>query len=516
MIVTFTPENTTNMRSLCKEWTEGSPAAFAVLDGEGTWSGTNQLCITQEGQTPFIGQWTTVSNWTTDGSPYLWWTGPADTAILQAVVDWGLSTGLLGGNRKVGVIAGTRASDQLALNQYLLPDLRRAGVTATVETIAASPTESATTSTEAPLVIQKLKAAGVDSVIPLIPFNAFFPLLQAETAQNYFPKLLLSDYESSIEAALGLLPDPYEKALNGQEGVTTETLGGIDDTRPESEGGYDPSVRSCFATWHKAYPQIPPGDQSFYIEEQGPVQGWCQEIRLFATAAKAAGRDLNRRTFVEAMSKIRDYPGGYSPVLQLRAGQVLRPDRVPGGGAAQQHTAFERLQNAEEPHRPGALLGGDDRLAPAAHRPMKADDVQALKDRWERTGWVVAERVIPEAHLEAAQRVLGRYFPTAEEFAADHDPERNRALRAESTRCPTAIPSRAASSTAWCCTTPWSPWPRPCWAPPTSGSTKGCSRPSTPTGRPTTTNSCTPTTATTRWSCPAMTSATNSWRCSSI
>jgi hypothetical protein len=317
MIVTFTPENTTNMRSLCKEWTEGSPAAFAVLDGEGTWSGTNQLCITQEGQTPFIGQWTTVSNWTTDGSPYLWWTGPADTAILQAVVDWGLSTGLLGGNRKVGVIAGTRASDQLALNQYLLPDLRRAGVTATVETIAASPTESATTSTEAPLVIQKLKAAGVDSVIPLIPFNAFFPLLQAETAQNYFPKLLLSDYESSIEAALGLLPDPYEKALNGQEGVTTETLGGIDDTRPESEGGYDPSVRSCFATWHKAYPQIPPGDQSFYIEEQGPVQGWCQEIRLFATAAKAAGRDLNRRTFVEAMSKIRDYPGGYSPVFSF-------------------------------------------------------------------------------------------------------------------------------------------------------------------------------------------------------
>jgi ectoine hydroxylase-related dioxygenase (phytanoyl-CoA dioxygenase family) len=63
---------------------------------------------------------------------------------------------------------------------------------------------------------------------------------------------------------------------------------------------------------------------------------------------------------------------------------------------------------------------------------MKADDLQALKERWERTGWVVAEQVIPEAHLEAAQRVLGRYYPTAEEFAADHDPERNRPLRAES------------------------------------------------------------------------------------
>ena len=79
------------MRALCKTWTEGSPAAFAVLDGIGAWTGDNQLCITQEGHTPFIGQWTTVTSWTDQGSPYLWWTGPDQAAILQAVVDWGLS-----------------------------------------------------------------------------------------------------------------------------------------------------------------------------------------------------------------------------------------------------------------------------------------------------------------------------------------------------------------------------------------------------------------------------------------
>ena len=54
-----------------------------------------------------------------------------------------------------------------------------------------------------------------------------------------------------------------------------------------------------------------------FIEEQGPVQGWCQEIRLFAEAATMAGPDLNRRTFVEAMSKIKNYPGGYSPILSF-------------------------------------------------------------------------------------------------------------------------------------------------------------------------------------------------------
>jgi hypothetical protein len=321
----FTPTNENVMRSLCKSWTEGSPAAFAVLDGVGTWSGDNELCVTQEGHTPFIGQWTTVTNWTTQGSPYLWWTGPDDATILQAVVNWGLATGLIGPTKKLGIVAGDRASDKLALNDYLMPDLARAGVKPVVVSIPANPTEAATTGADAPLVVQKLRSAGVTAVVPLLPFNAFYPVLQALTEQQYYPHLLLSDYESSILSALGLIPSPYNKVLNGQEGVTTETLGGIDDTRPYTQGGYDPGVRSCWTVWHKAYPQIPPGNQNFYIEEQGPVQGWCQEIRLFAAAAKAAGKDLNRRTFVEALSKIKNFPGGFSPVLSYGPDKFAGP-----------------------------------------------------------------------------------------------------------------------------------------------------------------------------------------------
>jgi hypothetical protein len=225
----------------------------------------------------------------------------------------------------VGAIAGDRASEQRALDDYLLPDLKRIGVQPVVETIPAQPAEAAATGSDAPLIVEKLRAAGVDSVIPLMPFNAFLPVLSAETQQKYFPKLLLSDYESSIESALGLLPIPFEKALDGQEGVTTETLGGIDDSRPEAQGGYDPGVRSCWTTWHKAYLEIPKGNMNDFIEEQGPVQGWCQEIRLFAKAASMAGPDLNRRTFVEAMSNIKDYPGGYTPILTFGPGKFSGP-----------------------------------------------------------------------------------------------------------------------------------------------------------------------------------------------
>ena len=206
-------------------------------------------------------------------------------------------------------------SDQDALNSFLLPDLRKAGITPQVVTITSDVGETASTDSDATLAAERLKAAGVQSVIPLLPENAFTPFIGAETAQSYFPKLLLSDYQSEIEVALGLIPIPYEKALNGQEGVTAETLGGIDLPVPESQGGYDPGVRSCWTVWHKAYPQTPKGNINDDIEEQGPVQGWCQEIRLFAKAATLAGKDLNRRTFVEAMSHITNFPGGYAPVL---------------------------------------------------------------------------------------------------------------------------------------------------------------------------------------------------------
>ncbi len=318
IIASFDPTNETQMRALCKTWTEGSPAAFAVLDGIGDWTGDDQLCITQEGRTPLIGAWTTVTNWTNEGSPYLWWTGPDQATILQAVVNWGLSAHLLGGTTKVGIIAGNRASDQLALNDYLIPDLRNAGITAVVKTIDSDPDDTATTDSQAPLVVQQLRSAGVTSVIPLIPFNVFYPVLQAETSQQWYPKLLLSDYEESIESALGLIPVPYEKALDGQEGLTTQTLGG--GTNPSGytgPRGYDTGVEACWTPWHKAYPQIPQGATTDYIEQQGPVVGWCQAITLFAKAARDAGPDLNRRSFVTAMSKITNFPGTSTPILSF-------------------------------------------------------------------------------------------------------------------------------------------------------------------------------------------------------
>ena len=258
-----------------------------------------------------IGQWTTVTNWTTEGSPYLWWTGPDQAVILQAVVNWGLSADLLAG-KKVGVIAGDRASDQLALKQYLLPDLSRAGVTPVVKTIASDPADTATTDTQAPLVVQQLRSAGVTSVIPLIPFNVFYPVLQAETDQQYFPKLLLSDYESSIESALGPPARPLREGPRRPGGPDHRDPRWRDRRRPptRARAATTPACAGCWIPSAQGLSPDPAGrHQPTSSRSRDPSVGWCQAITLFATAAKAAGPDLNRRTFVTAMSKITELPG---------------------------------------------------------------------------------------------------------------------------------------------------------------------------------------------------------------
>ena len=156
-IINIDPTNETDMRSVCKNWTEGPNAVFAVLDGVGSWDGTDQLCITQEGQTPLISQWTTVPNFAQPGDPYLWWTGPNQAQVLIATIDWAKSKGYISKTNTLGIIAGDRPSDQDALNDYLLPALKKMGIPTQVEPIAANPDEAASYQEDAPLVLEKLK-----------------------------------------------------------------------------------------------------------------------------------------------------------------------------------------------------------------------------------------------------------------------------------------------------------------------------------------------------------------------
>ena len=60
---------------------------------------------------------------------------------------------------------------------------------------------------------------------------------------------------------------------------------------------------------------------------------------------------------------------------------------------------------------------------------MRTTSLSEAKREWDTAGWCVVEGVIPPDVLDAAQRALPDLFPTADEFADDVDPDRNRLFR---------------------------------------------------------------------------------------
>jgi ABC-type branched-subunit amino acid transport system substrate-binding protein len=314
----FNPLDPADMRAKCKDWTT-SGGVFAVVD-TGKWYDDNQLCITEEGHLPLVSSWTTVTDWTERGAPYLWWTGPDQADVVLNLVPWGQREGLLSPDKKFAVLSGDRAGDKLAVNDYLLPALRAAGLKPTVvDTITASLDDPSTAQSQAKSAVSKLKSEGVETVIPLLPVNAFRSYLAAAKAQAYVPKLMLSDYEGTVNVALGLAEFQYPDLLSGQLGTTVYTLGSEDDDRPNGATklagtGYTPEATSCWQTYQKFNPKLL--TKLPFIEAQGPTMRWCDAIRLTAKAIDAAGKDLNRRTFLQALGVISDFPSpltnGYS------------------------------------------------------------------------------------------------------------------------------------------------------------------------------------------------------------
>ena len=55
-----------------------------------------------------------------------------------------------------------------------------------------------------------------------------------------------------------------------------------------------------------------------------------------------------------------------------------------------------------------------------------------LKAQWEADGWCVLERFLPDEAVAGATEQLESLFPSAEDFAADRDPERNAPFRIDS------------------------------------------------------------------------------------
>ena len=66
-------------------------------------------------------------------------------------------------------------------------------------------------------------------------------------------------------------------------------------------------------------------DYHGYLESTGTAMTWCQNIRLFAAAARLAGPNLTRTGFDAAMARLSSFPGTVVPELNYGSGKAWGP-----------------------------------------------------------------------------------------------------------------------------------------------------------------------------------------------
>jgi hypothetical protein len=263
-----------------------------------------------------VSGWSTVDDWTTRGAPYLWWTVPSANADIENLVLWAKQRGELTPSTRIGVVATTRASDQLALG-VMKSALDKAGLKLAVpaQVITYDRQQAVASATVA---VGKMKGK-VDVLLPLLPFDTFAFWLQSAENQEFFPHYLLSDFEQELVVAEALLGMQYTKSLQHAHGPTFARLGTGGNLEDHYPAQYSPDEKRCTQIWLRAFPSAKA------LQVAGVNMRWCDSITLFLKAARRAGPNLTRAGWAAAMASIHDEPTAMTPVMTFGPGRYAGP-----------------------------------------------------------------------------------------------------------------------------------------------------------------------------------------------
>lgn len=316
IIQVFNPLDSTAMRAQCIKWATDDKV-FAMVDSD-AWHTEGQLCLTEEHDTPLISRWTTASEWTRRGAPYLWWMAPSADDVIADWVLWAREAGHLGGSNVVGVAISDRASDNFA-RPLIEAALDRAGVNAKIEVI---PYDNARAQAALPGAIQRMKAAKVNRLFMMLPFTTYGFWLNHAGEQEYFPRYLISDYEAVTVVTFALLAAQHPKALHDAVGPTHIEMG-----VPDRLENFRAASRRCNDIFMAAHTDHEPGK----IQIAGVGMRWCDNITVFVEAARGASvaqnGQLTRDGFARAMGSLRNFPGRMTPQLTFGPGDYSGPSQ---------------------------------------------------------------------------------------------------------------------------------------------------------------------------------------------
>jgi hypothetical protein len=212
--------------------------------------------------------------------------------------------------KEVGLFAGSLTDqDELRVVQSTLRSLHVPVVQTAVQDVPNG--DASANDQQFSVIAQRFKEAGVNEVIAIGSGSYIWPQSQQAIQSSYNPRWVATD-EGALETAVlngSRIPSRYLTDM-----VTSNSY------PPNTLLWATPSEQNCARVVHRAYPtdkmtpptnpQISP-DQSFFA-----VEAACISLGLFATIAKAAGKNLTTSSFVQAGYRLRNavVPGLVAPV----------------------------------------------------------------------------------------------------------------------------------------------------------------------------------------------------------
>ncbi|MHB8466294.1 MAG: ABC transporter substrate-binding protein [Acidimicrobiales bacterium] len=292
----YNPNDATDMRAKCIQFTQDQKV-FAVVD-IGAWNSDAQLCVTQENHTPLITSLGTVKVWTTRGAPYLWWAAPTAEATLDNLTLWAKEKGQFAG-ATVGVAVADKEEDKVA-GARLKADFARLGIPLHYEEL---PYNTSDAQAAIPAAVNRMQAAHVNRVIMLLPLPSFNSWLSEAEAQVWRPRYVLTDYDDDILVAQ-ILYQGHPASLEGAVGTSFQEIGESNDPRT-----FRPGETRCNNIWKQHNPKAP------VAQQLATIMNVCQNISIFAEAARRAGPNLTRDTWAAAMGTIKNLVTSMSPEM---------------------------------------------------------------------------------------------------------------------------------------------------------------------------------------------------------
>ncbi len=295
-----------DMRAACVYLTE-EKKVFAVLGG---FFGDPILCVTEQHETPMLAQASEPDDFYVRSRGRYFSLAASKDRILGDLASALHRDGTLRG-RTIGVL-DQEGIDAIPVDRTLLPRLDQLGYDVAYHARIANDVGAA--QSQIPLEVQRMRGAGVDTVIVASGLIRATVFIQEAQNQRWRPQYLLSDFASGATDVYTLaMPDSFEGALAYTSFRTGEARAG------RAEPAHDKACRELYE--QRAEDRLDRTTIEYFYAVSA-----CGIVGLFERGMTGAGPNPTRATLSQALQSLGTFDVPYGSTGSFRPGKFDAPD----------------------------------------------------------------------------------------------------------------------------------------------------------------------------------------------